>query len=76
MEWVNQATEDTTKTEHLVCMDGAKDRLQLFEANLMGESSFDAAVQGCHGVFHIASPVIVDSPNPQRIQQRQSTWFL
>ncbi|KAJ8449456.1 hypothetical protein Cgig2_002253 [Carnegiea gigantea] len=57
--------KDTTKTEHLVCMDGAKERLQLFEANLMEEGSSDAAVQECRGVFHIASPVIIDSPNPQ-----------
>lgn len=37
----------------------------MFEANLMDEGSFDSAVQKCHGVFHIASPVIMDSPNPQ-----------
>uniref|UniRef100_A0A7C8ZHI2 NAD-dependent epimerase/dehydratase domain-containing protein n=1 Tax=Opuntia streptacantha TaxID=393608 RepID=A0A7C8ZHI2_OPUST len=60
-----RSLKDPTKTEHLVCMDGARERLKLFEANLMQEGSFDAAVQGCHGVFHIASPVIFDSPNPQ-----------
>lgn len=37
----------------------------MFEANLMDEGSFDSAVQKCHGVFHVASPVIMDSPNPQ-----------
>jgi len=58
-------TEDPAKTEHLVSLNGAKERLHLFEANLMDEGSFDSAVQKCHGVFHIASPVKMDSPNPQ-----------
>lgn len=60
-----RSLKDPAKTEHLVCLDGAKERLHLFEANLMEQGSFDSAIQGCLGVFHIASPVIMNSPNPQ-----------
>ncbi|GMH07644.1 hypothetical protein Nepgr_009484 [Nepenthes gracilis] len=44
------------KTEHLLAFEGAKERLFLFEANLLEDGSFDSAVDGCEGVFHTASP--------------------
>ncbi|XP_057515121.1 phenylacetaldehyde reductase-like isoform X1 [Amaranthus tricolor] len=53
---------DPKKVEHLHCLEGAKDRLHLVAANLLEEGSFDAAVEGCHGVFHTASPLHND-PN-------------
>lgn len=31
------------------------DRLRLFKADLQEEGSFDEAVKGCHGVFHVAA---------------------
>lgn len=34
---------------------GAKERLKIFEADLTVEGSFDEAVNGVDGVFHIAS---------------------
>ena len=58
-------TIDSPKTEHLRELDGAKERLHLFKANLLEEGSFDSAVDGCDGVFHTASPVISSSDNPQ-----------
>lgn len=60
-----RSLNDPKKTEHLLELDGAKDRLHLFEANLLEAGSFDSAIQGCEGVFHTASPVILDAPNPQ-----------
>lgn len=56
---------DPAKIEHLLALDGAKERLHLLEANLLEEGSFDSAIQGCDGVFHTASPVMMDSANPQ-----------
>lgn len=47
-------------------MDGAKERLKLFKADLMVEGSFDEAVNGVDGVFHTASPV--STFDPQNIQ--------
>ncbi|KAJ4826231.1 hypothetical protein Tsubulata_032286 [Turnera subulata] len=58
-------TSDPKKTDHLLALDGAKERLQLFNANLLEEGSFDAAVDGCEGVFHTASPVIFFPADPQ-----------
>ncbi|KAJ4826233.1 hypothetical protein Tsubulata_032290, partial [Turnera subulata] len=58
-------TSDPKKTDHLLALDGAKERLQLFNANLLEEGSFDAAVDGCEGVFHTASPVTFFPTDPQ-----------
>jgi nucleoside-diphosphate-sugar epimerase len=46
-------------------MDEAGGRLHLFRADLLQEGSFDAAVDGCHCVFHTASPVLPDAEDPQ-----------
>ncbi|EYU34232.1 hypothetical protein MIMGU_mgv1a0266902mg, partial [Erythranthe guttata] len=54
---------DPSKVAHLKALEGAKERLELFEANLLEQGSFDAVVDGCDGVFHTASPVIVDNIN-------------
>ena len=59
------STDDHKKTEHLLSLDGAKERLQLFKADLLEEGSFDSAVDGCQGVFHTASPVIFTASDPQ-----------
>ncbi|PSR80689.1 NAD dependent epimerase/dehydratase [Coniella lustricola] len=36
------------------------DRLILFEADLLQPASFDSAMQGCHAVYHVASPFKVE----------------
>ncbi|GMY22528.1 phenylacetaldehyde reductase-like isoform X1 [Fagus crenata] len=53
------------KMEHLLALDGAKERLHLFKADLLKEGSFDSLVDGCEGVFHTASPVINNFTDPQ-----------
>ncbi|XP_061352036.1 cinnamoyl-CoA reductase CAD2-like [Gastrolobium bilobum] len=58
-------TNDPKKIQHLLNLDGAKERLHLFKANLLEEGSFDSVVQGCHGVFHTASPFYHDVKDPQ-----------
>jgi len=57
--------DDAEKTAHLRAMDGAGDRLRLFRADLLEEGSFDAVVDGCHCVFHTASPVLPNAKDPQ-----------
>ncbi|KAI4374749.1 hypothetical protein MLD38_012706 [Melastoma candidum] len=39
------------------------DRVKLFGADLQDEGSFDQALEGCDGVFHVASPMQFGSPN-------------
>eukprot|EP01104_Vermistella_antarctica_P020345 TRINITY_DN8677_c0_g1_i1.p1 TRINITY_DN8677_c0_g1~~TRINITY_DN8677_c0_g1_i1.p1 ORF type:complete len:333 (+),score=52.33 TRINITY_DN8677_c0_g1_i1:105-1103(+) len=61
---------NTKKLNHLKALPGAKDRLQLFEADLMRDGSFDRAVDGVDGVFHVASPFFtrnVTDPEKQLI---------
>lgn len=57
--------DDPKKVDHLRSLDGAKERLHLLPANLLEEGSFDAAVEGCEGVFHTASPFFNDTKDPE-----------
>ncbi|KAI7982831.1 Cinnamoyl-CoA reductase 1 [Camellia lanceoleosa] len=57
---------DPKKTEHLLELDGAKERLHLFKGNLLEEGSFDSMVNGCDGVFHTASPCFLTTSDPQK----------
>lgn len=56
---------DQKKVDHLTSLDGAKERLHLFKADLLEEGSFDAVVEGCEGVFHTASPFYLGVKDPQ-----------
>uniref|UniRef100_A0A7C9E307 NAD-dependent epimerase/dehydratase domain-containing protein n=1 Tax=Opuntia streptacantha TaxID=393608 RepID=A0A7C9E307_OPUST len=56
---------DPNKVGHLHALDGAKERLHLFKAQLLEEGAFDAAVEGCECVFHTASPFYHDVQDPQ-----------
>ncbi|MCL7030155.1 hypothetical protein MKW94_004954 [Papaver nudicaule] len=41
---------------HLTNLPGASERLQIFDADLERVNSFDEAIEGCVGVFHVAYP--------------------
>ncbi|KNA08977.1 hypothetical protein SOVF_157800, partial [Spinacia oleracea] len=51
---------DPKKVEHLRSLYGAKDLLHLFTTKLLEEGYFDTVVEGCEGVFRIASPFYHD----------------
>lgn len=55
------------KLAHLWNLEGAKERLRLVKAELTQEGSFDDAIKGCEGVFHMASPVLGQPTDPQDI---------
>lgn len=44
-----------------------KDNLELVEADLLNKDSWDAAVQGCTYVLHIASPFLLGSPTEDQV---------
>jgi nucleoside-diphosphate-sugar epimerase len=44
----------------------SKGKLQIVEADLLKEGSFDAAAKGCEIVLHTASPFILDIKDPQK----------
>ncbi|KAL8126789.1 hypothetical protein AgCh_013903 [Apium graveolens] len=48
---------DDAKNDHLRKLQGAKERLILCKADLLDYKSLCEAINGCHGVFHTASPV-------------------
>ncbi|KFK43250.1 hypothetical protein AALP_AA1G099400 [Arabis alpina] len=57
--------KDQKKTDHLLALDGAKERLKSFKANLLEEGTFENAIEGCDAVFHTASPVKLTPNDPQ-----------
>ncbi|KAF3431858.1 hypothetical protein FNV43_RR26594 [Rhamnella rubrinervis] len=54
---------DVEKVGFLRELNGARERLKIFKADLMVEGSFDEAIQGVFGVYHTASPVLVPNDN-------------
>eukprot|EP01119_Soliformovum_irregulare_P007394 TRINITY_DN19808_c0_g1_i1.p1 TRINITY_DN19808_c0_g1~~TRINITY_DN19808_c0_g1_i1.p1 ORF type:complete len:373 (-),score=99.36 TRINITY_DN19808_c0_g1_i1:39-1157(-) len=46
-----------SRVKHLRSVDGGKDRLTLYKADLSLDGSFDDAVEGCDYVIHMASPM-------------------
>ncbi|CAN0862960.1 Phenylacetaldehyde reductase [Linum grandiflorum] len=66
---VNATVRDSKKAEHLLRLDGAKERLHLFKADLLEEGSFDSAIQGCRviitssvaAMFYTGKPVTQDT---------------
>jgi len=40
-------------------------RLTLWKADLVDEGSYDEAVAGCVGVFHVATPMDFESSDPE-----------
>ncbi|KAG6629040.1 cinnamoyl-CoA reductase 1-like [Carya illinoinensis] len=55
-----QDLKDESETKHLEALEGAEARLRLFQIDLLNYSSILTAISGCAGVFHLASPCIVD----------------
>ncbi|XP_059068211.1 putative anthocyanidin reductase [Cryptomeria japonica] len=47
--------ENPAKTSHLLSLEGAKERLHLFKANLYEKGSFDSAINGCDFVINLAT---------------------
>lgn len=54
--------ENGAKMEPLLALPGAAERLRLFKADLCEEGTFNSAVEGCDGVFHLASPMVTSNP--------------
>ncbi|GER55053.1 NAD(P)-binding Rossmann-fold superfamily protein [Striga asiatica] len=60
---VKASIHDPKKTDHLLALDGANERLHLIKADLLQDGSFDALVNGCDVLFngkHRTPQVVVD----------------
>ncbi|GAB4839405.1 hypothetical protein Ancab_028929 [Ancistrocladus abbreviatus] len=53
------------KVKHLLDLPNANTHLTLWKADLTQEGSFDEAIQGCVGVFHVATPMDFESKDPE-----------
>ena len=62
---INKIAGESSKVGHLTSLEGANERLHLYEADLLDEGSFDSVVDGCQTVFHTASPVAINVSDPQ-----------
>ncbi|KAL4199148.1 hypothetical protein AMTRI_Chr03g49740 [Amborella trichopoda] len=58
-------TMNMKKTKHLLDFPKASERLTLWQADLRDEGSFDEAIKGCHGVFHVATPMDLQPKDPE-----------
>ncbi len=54
------------KYEYLTSLPGATERLELVQAELLTDGSYDMAVADCEYVIHIASPYVLDVNDTQR----------
>jgi nucleoside-diphosphate-sugar epimerase len=63
------------KNAHLKQLDGAAEGLRLFKADVLDRAALAAAVQGCEGVFHVASPVPADKIVDPEVSICRLTWY-
>ncbi|XP_059655696.1 dihydroflavonol 4-reductase-like [Cornus florida] len=57
--------ENKKKVKHLMELPKADTNLTLWKADLNEEGSFNEAIEGCCGVFHVATPMDFESKDPE-----------
>ncbi|WVZ69561.1 hypothetical protein U9M48_018332 [Paspalum notatum var. saurae] len=57
--------ENVGKMKPLLDLPGATEQLSIWRADLAEEGSFDDAIRGCTGVFHVATPMDFESQDPE-----------
>ncbi|KAK3162338.1 hypothetical protein QOZ80_1BG0088530 [Eleusine coracana subsp. coracana] len=58
--------QDEGETKHLLALDGADTRLRLFQMDLLDPASVQPAINGALGVFHLASPMILEADDTEK----------
>ncbi|XP_019182575.1 PREDICTED: dihydroflavonol 4-reductase-like [Ipomoea nil] len=56
---------NTKKVKHLLELPKADTNLTIWKGVMEEEGSFDEAIAGCEGVFHVATPMDFDSKDPE-----------
>ncbi|KAL9298408.1 hypothetical protein ACSQ67_024304 [Phaseolus vulgaris] len=56
----------------LTSLPGASQRLQILSADLRNPESFNAVIEGCVGVFHVATPVDFELREPEEVVTKRS----
>ncbi|KAK9273882.1 hypothetical protein L1049_018694 [Liquidambar formosana] len=57
---------------YLTNLPGASEKLQIFNADLDQPDSFDAAIEGCIGVFHVAHPIDLTNQEPEEVVTKRA----
>lgn len=57
---------------YLTNLPKASEKLQIFEADLSKAESFNTAIQGCVGVFHLAHPIDVEGKEAEEIVTKRA----
>ena len=65
-------TEHKKDLTFLTSLPGASERLKIFDADLRDPQSFGAAIEGCVGVFHVATPVDFEDSEPEEVVTKRS----
>ncbi|XVF34098.1 hypothetical protein REPUB_Repub18cG0028100 [Reevesia pubescens] len=65
---VHATVRNPEKAIHLLSLWTGCDRLRLFKADLLEEGSFDEAIKGCNGVFHVAASMEFDVNTNENIE--------
>ncbi|XP_027333251.1 vestitone reductase-like isoform X2 [Abrus precatorius] len=69
---VRHDPEHKKDVSFLTNLPGAPQRLQILSADLSNPESFTAAVEGCIGVFHVATPVDFELREPEEVVTKRS----
>ncbi|KAI4354880.1 hypothetical protein L6164_003707 [Bauhinia variegata] len=56
----------------LTNLPGASEKLQIFNADLSNPDSFGALVEGCIGVFHVATPIDFQAKEPEEVVTKRT----
>ena len=59
--------ENKRDLSFLTGLPGAAEKLKIFTADLSDPLSFDAAIEGSKGVFHVATPVDFENKEPEEV---------
>ncbi|PRQ57629.1 putative vestitone reductase [Rosa chinensis] len=70
--YVNTTIRLDPDVSFLTALPGAEERLQIFNADLSNPESFNAAIQGCVGVFHVATPVDFEDKELEPVVTKRS----
>ncbi|CAI9088526.1 OLC1v1022867C1 [Oldenlandia corymbosa var. corymbosa] len=73
---VHATVRDPEKAWHFLKKWEGGERLRLFRADLFEEGSFDDAVRGCHGVFHVAATMQFSVPVEENVESHVQTSII
>ncbi|XP_027159762.1 vestitone reductase-like [Coffea eugenioides] len=69
---IRSSSERRRNIDYLTDLPGASGRLQIFNADLDKPDSFNAAIEGCVGVFHVAHPIDIESKETEESKIKKS----